>query len=126
LKILFQALIVCALFLGARFATAEDAQPYVGHWSNGRGETLVVTRNTLRFADDMPLKFRDVTRATDGSSFELLITTLGEENAFPGKTLSVVLEKDSMKITTYVSHDDYMQDKDPQSIVTWFKDGEAD
>ena len=112
--------------MAPRFAAGDQALPDCGHGSNGRGETLVVTASTLRFADDTPLKFRDVTRATDGSSFELLITTLGEENAFPGKTLSVVFEDDSMKITTYTSHDDYMQAKDPQSIVTWFKDDAAD
>lgn len=96
--------------------------PYVGEWSNGRGETLTITAETLRFADDKAVKYRDITRATDGSSFELEITTTGEINAFPGKFISVVLEDDSLKMKTFASHSDYMQEKDPQSIVTWFKD----
>ena len=57
------------------------------------------------------MKYRDVTRATDGDSFELQITAPGEINAFPGKTLAVVLENDSMQMTGYASHADYMQDR---------------
>ena len=96
--------------------------PYLGEWSNGRGETLIITGETLQFADDKPVKYRDITRATDGSSFEWEITAPGEINAFPGKFVSVVLEDDSLKMQTFASHSDYMQEKDPQSIVTWFKD----
>ncbi len=96
--------------------------PYVGEWSNGRGETLTITEKTLQFADETPAKYRDITRGTDGSSFELQITTTGAIDAFPGKFVSVVLEDDSLKMKTFASHSDYMQEKDPQSIVTWFKE----
>ena len=71
---------------------------------------------------DRAVKYRDITRATDGNAFELQITTPGEINAFPGKTLGVLCEKGSMRITTYASHADYMQDQDAQSVVLWFKD----
>lgn len=121
LTVLFAA----ALQLLASAAIAADL-PYVGEWSNGRGETLVVTEKTIQFGDDRPLAYRDVTRATDGSTFELQITARGEVNGFGGKTLSVECEAGSMKITAYVSHAAYMQADDPQSVVTWFKDDESE
>ena len=114
-----------AVQLLAFAATAADL-PYVGEWSNGRGETLVVTEKTIQFGGDRPLTYRDVTRATDGSTFELQITARGEANGFGGRTLGVECDDDSMKITAYVSHTAYMQADDPQSVVTWFKDGESE
>jgi len=97
------------------FASAADQFPYLGNWSNGRGETLTITRKTLQFADNKPVPYRDVTRATDGARFELLITAAGQVNAFPGKVLGVQCEDNSMEITTYVSHSAYMEDAEPQS-----------
>ena len=120
------ALLALAIYLGAGALAAAEDFPYLGNWSNGRGETLVVTEKTLRFADDRAVSYRDVTRATDGSIFELLITARGTVNAFPGKTLAVSCESDSMKIITYASHADFMAEKDPQSEVTWFKDAASD
>ncbi len=116
-------LLVLQLLICAAVA-AETEQPYIGEWSNGRGETLTITAKTIRFADDRPVPYRDVTRATDGSSFELQITAKGEVNAFPGKTLAVAVEGDTMKITGYLSHADYMQEKNPQQSVTWERDSD--
>ncbi len=122
-----RALLAFALaFILAQPSQADDPLPYLGNWSNGRGETLRITSEKLSFADDRAVKYRDITRATDGSAFELQITTPGEVNAFPGKILGVVCEKDSMRITTYASHGDYMQEQDAQSVVLWFKDDSGD
>ena len=107
-------------------AAASEELPYVGQWSNGRGETLVITEKTIRFGDDRALPYRDVTRATDGSTFELQITSRGPANGFGGNTLGVECEGDSMKITAYASHAAYMQGGDAQSVVTWFKDDGAE
>ena len=116
-----------ALFV---FATAvhgsEDELPYLGEWSNGRGETLVITEKTIRFGEDRALAYKDITRATDGSTFELQITARGTASPFGGNTLGVHCEGDSMKITAYTSHAAYMQGGDAQSIVTWFKDEEPE
>jgi len=80
--------------------SAADVLPYVGSWSNGRGEILTITKTTLQFGDDRPVLYRDVTRVTDGTTyFELLITTSGKNSAFDAKTLGAALEKDSMTIT---------------------------
>lgn len=101
---------------------AADKFPYLGRWSNGRGETLTITRQTLRFAQDKAVPYRDVTRATDGARFELKITAAGEVNAFPGKIIALECEGESMEMATYRSHADFMQESEPQSKVTWFRD----
>ena len=107
-------------------AAASDAQPYLGSWSNGRGETLVITGKTLQFNDDDAVPYRDVTEGTDGSVFELQITAKGDVNGFGGKFIGVTIEDDSMKMVTYRSHGDYMREANPQSVVTWFRESEDD
>ena len=123
-RIAFTALALLVLIAGA--VAAADDLPYLGSWSNGRGETLVITAKTIQFGDDRPLPYRDVTRATDGSMFELQINARGTANGFGGNTLGVECEGDSMKITAYASHAAYTQAEDPQSIVTWHKDDSAE
>ena len=119
------ALFVAAVWmLGIGPLTAAEEMPYVGEWSNGRGETLVISGKTIQFGDDRAMPYKDVTRATDGASFELQITARGEVNGFGGRSLAVECKDDSMKITAYASHAAYMQADDPQSVVTWFKDDE--
>ena len=119
------ALAALLLFASAEALAAEDP-PYLGNWSNGRGETLVVTEKTIRFGNDRAVPYRDVTRATDGEMFELQLTARGAVNGFGGNTLGVECDGDSMKITAYASHAAYMQGDEPQSVVTWFKDDEAE
>lgn len=115
------AAIAIALHATAR---ADDTPPFLGSWSNGRGETLTITRTTIQFADDAAVPYRDVTRATDGQDFELQITARGEINGFPGKTLAVHCEGGSMKITGYASHADYMQGGEVQAEGSWEKDSD--
>ena len=118
--------IVALLSLAVRDARAAEDAPYLGSWSNGRGETLVITEKTIRFADNRALPYRDITRATDGSMFELQINAKAAANGFGGNTLGVECDGDSMKITAYESHADYMQGGEPQSVVTWFKDDDEE
>ena len=115
------ALLALALHCGA-----ADTLPYLGEWSNGRGETLVITKATIQFGSDRAVKYRDVTRVSDGESFELEITTPGEINAFPGKTLHITFEEDPMRITSYASHADFMHGGDVQSETTWYRETGAD
>jgi len=113
------AVFAAAFVFGFASARAADEPPYLGSWSNGRGETLVITEKTIRLGDGPKVAYRDVTRGTDGSSFELQITAPGKVNGFPGKTLGVTCESDEMEMTTYASHAAYMQGDDPLSRVTW-------
>ena len=114
--------LVALLLLAVGDARAAEELPYLGSWSNGRGETLVITEKTIRFADNRALPYRDITRATDGSMFELQINAKSAANGFGGNTLGVECDGDSMKIRAYASHAAYMQEEDPKSIVTWYKD----
>lgn len=120
------ALVFLALAIAIGHARAAEDQPYLGSWSNGRGETLVITEKTVRFADDRALPYHDITRATDGATFELQITARGTANGFGGNTLGIECDGDSMKITAYASHADYMLGGEPQSVVTWFKDDDEE
>ncbi|MFN2475660.1 MAG: hypothetical protein ABR526_04880 [Chthoniobacterales bacterium] len=119
---------IIALAAAAAFSSlrASDERPYLGEWSNGRGETLKVTSSTLQFGSDKPVAYRDVTRATDGSDFELQITASGQVNAFPGKTLGLHCESDTMKMTGYASHAAYMQGGEVQMEVAWDRDSDED
>jgi hypothetical protein len=114
--------LVALLSLGS-IARADEAQPYIGEWSNGRGETLVITASTIKFANDRAIAYRDVTRGTDGSAFELQLSGSKPANGFGGNTLALDLDGETLKITAYTSHAHYMEERDPQSVVTWFKDG---
>lgn len=116
------ATVAALIVLAATAARGAEDLPYLGSWSNGRGETLVISAKTIRFGEDRAVGYKDITRATDGSTFELQITARGGENAFGGNTLGVECDGDSMKVTAYRSHAEYMQEADPQSVVTWFKD----
>ena len=110
------------LVFAAPASRSADELPYLGTWSNGRGETLVITAKTIRFGENRALPYKDVTRTTDGSAFELQITARDAVEPFGGNTLGVECDGDSMKITAYASHAEYMQDGEPQSVVTWFKE----
>ena len=103
-------------------AFGDEPRPYLGEWSNGRGETLTITAKTIQFADNHPVSYRDVTRDSEDETYELQITARGEINAFPGKTLVISCEKDSMEMTGYASHDAYVHDEEPMSVVTWYRD----
>lgn len=114
---------LAAVFVALSIITARASElPYLGEWSNGRGEALTITEKTIQFAQNSPVPYRDITRATDGASFELQITAPGEVNAFPGKFLGLVLAGESMEMTFYPSHAAYMQAEDAQGFVTWFRD----
>src|SRR5919205_1026080 len=85
--------------------SAVDKLPYIGNWSNGRGETLTVTASTLRFNSDKAVTYRDVTKATDGNYFLLEVTAKGKVNYF-SKYMSLEIDEDEMKMTLYNSYQD--------------------
>src|SRR3954469_2065605 len=105
MKLKFLLIILCALSVSA---FADDPAPYIGEWSNGRGETLSIKTKTIQFAHDKPVAYRDVTRDSDDDAYELRITAPGEINAFAGKTLILKLDEDEMQMTGYASHDAYV------------------
>src|SRR3954464_2079865 len=108
------------------FASAAEQPPYLGRWSNGRSETLIVTQKTLKFGGDKPVPFSDVTRAGNGRRFELRITLPGEGNAFPGKSLMVTCDGNSTEMVGYRSHVELVQERNRRQIVTWERESGPD
>ncbi|MDT4895584.1 MAG: hypothetical protein QOH25_661 [Acidobacteriota bacterium] len=111
---------------GVNSAVSAFAQlSYIGNWSNGRGETISITATRIRFANDKRLKYRDVTKVTDGQHFSLQITDRGKLNYFT-KFLSLSLgegdKPGEMKITLYNSYEDMFDGKNPQGEATWYRD----
>ena len=51
------------------YAGEKWKDPYIGEWSNGRGDTLVITSNTIRFGNDKAVNYHDITRVTNGKEF---------------------------------------------------------
>jgi hypothetical protein len=107
--------------VGSPANSAVEKLPYVGNWSNGRGETLSVTERTLRFNSDKAVTYRDVTKATDGSYFLLEVTAKGNINYF-SKYMSLEISDDEMKMTLYNSYQDMFDGKNPQGKSTWSRE----
>lgn len=105
-------------------AYAGDQPCYAGSWSNGRGETLTISGRTIRFADDRPVPYKDITRATDGQSFQLQITAPGEINAFPGKFLYLSCEDGELTIRQFATGADLQSDANNVGEVHWFRDSD--
>jgi hypothetical protein len=101
--------------------SATERLPYLGNWSNGRGETLTVTERTLRFNNDKAVTYRDVTKVTDGNYFLLEVTAKGKVNYF-SKYMSLTIEGDEMKMVLYNSYLDMFDGKNPQGNSTWSRD----
>jgi hypothetical protein len=120
--------LVASAFLVAASSVRADPPPYIGQWSNGRGETMKITAKTIQFADNKPIPFRDLTEArsenADERTFELQITARGNVNAFPGKTLALTCQGDSLHVVGYLSHQDLSARRNPQMIVHWERDSE--
>lgn len=102
------------------FSLARAAQPYVGEWSNGRGETLSITPTTIRFAKDRKLNYKDVTRVTDGSFFQIQITSSGKINYF-SRFLSLNVNGKEMNMVGYNSFQDMRNGNKKQLQVTWYR-----
>jgi hypothetical protein len=76
----FLFLLLFGLVAAMGVAGPTAAQPYIGEWSNGRGEPLLITATTIKFGNNNPVAYRDVTRASDGKSFTLQLTAKGKLN----------------------------------------------
>ena len=100
-------------------------EPYAGEWSNGRGETLVITGSTIKFGNDKAVNYRDVTRVTNGREFHLEITTDAKLN-YLTKFLHISLgdgnKTDEMKMTLYNSRKDMEDGENAQGEATWDRD----
>ena len=99
--------------------------PYVGEWSNGRGETLVITSSTIKVGNDKAVPYRDATRVTNGREFHLEITTDARLN-YLTKFLHISFgegeKTDEMKMMLYNSRKDMEDSENSQGEATWYRD----
>jgi hypothetical protein len=100
---------------------APAKMPYIGRWSNGRGETLSINAQTIQFANDRPVHYRDVTKVTDGHHFSIQITTRGKINYF-SRFLALAVEKGEMKMTLYNSYREMFDGENSQGESAWYRD----
>jgi hypothetical protein len=119
-------LLAVFLFTGLTvYAAKEWKDPYVGEWSNGRGDVLVITGSTIKFGRDKAVSYRDITRVTNGKEFNLEITTQGNLN-YLTKFLHISIAEgdkpDEMKMTLYDSRKDIEEGKNSQGEATWYRD----
>ena len=119
-------LIVCGLLaLSVAVAASGPPTPYVGEWSNGRGETLRIKSNTIQFANDKPVRYRDITRVTNGQEFDLEITSEEKLNYLTKFIHLSMAEGDKpaeMKATLYDSLKDLRVGENSQGEATWYRD----
>jgi hypothetical protein len=133
MKRMFSLIVVAAALLltlplpGTANSTSNRplAAPYVGEWSNGRGDTLTITGSTIKFGNDKAVNYRDITRVTNGREFDLQITTEGNLN-YLTKYLHVSFgdgdKTDEMKMTLYDSLKDLQDGANSQGEATWDRD----
>ncbi len=119
--------LLLAIFLSAGFAYAREKwkDPFIGEWSNGRGDTLVIAGSTIRFGRDKAVSYHDITRVTDGKQFNLEITTQGNLN-YLTKFLHISMgegdKSDEMKMTLYDSRKELDAGENSQGEATWYRD----
>lgn len=109
----------------AKASAEHKPLPYIGKWSNGRGETLVITASTIRFGSDKAVNYRDVTKATNGQEYNLEVVSLGKLN-YLTKYLHISTgegdKPDEMKMTLYDSYKDMEDGENSQGEATWSRD----
>lgn len=121
--------ILIVLFLLAfstvNFAQESEPPTYLGNWSNGRGEQLMITDRTVKYGKNRALNYKDITKATDGSFFNLQIINPGKESYF-SKYVSLSIDSSAnfadMTIKNYNTLKDLMADKNKHGSDTWYFD----
>ena len=109
----------------AKNASDKWRDPYVGEWSNGRGDTLLITTNTIKFGNDKPVPYHDITRVTNGREFNLQITTEAKLNyltEFLHVSFGEGEKTDQMKLSLYDSRKDMENGENSQGEATWERD----
>ena len=124
MKAIILACLFCVIALAVAGA-ALPAAPYVGAWSNGRGDTLVITGGTIKFANDKAVGYRDITRVTNGQEFDLEVTAPGKLN-YLSKYLHISMAEgakpEEMKMTLYDSLKDMRDGENSVGEATWYRD----
>ena len=116
---------IAALIFGTSSFAQTTKAGYIGKWSNGRGEPLTITAATIRYGTDKPLKYKDVTKVSDGAYFNLQIVEKGEINyltKFISFSIGEGEKADEMKMTLYDTFKDMFDGVNSQGENTWFRE----
>lgn len=128
IKITAAAALVLTLSLMS-LAIIKKPAVYTGEWSNGRGFRLVITEQTVKLGNNKALKYKDVTKVTDGTVFYLQIFNPGKMNYF-SDFIAVTLDSEDdpteMQITQYETFKDMFDGENAQGTDTFYRDGDSD
>lgn len=125
MKALITAFALGLVVLGSMGAVRRAPQPYVGEWSNGRGDTLSIKLNTIRFGSDKAVDYRDITRVTNEQEFDLELTSEGKLNYLTRFIHISTAEGDKpeeFKMTLYDSLKDMRDGGNSVGEATWYRD----
>jgi len=99
--------------------------PYVAAWSNRQGGRLIITGSTIKFGDEKPVPYHDVTRVTNGREFRLEIMSDAKLN-YLTRFLDVSFgegdKRDQMRVTLYNSRKDMETGENSQGAAIWYRD----
>ena len=110
------------LLLGAftaAFADKPVVPRYIGEWSDGRGQVLVVTASKFRLGSHAS-SFKEVFRSKDERFFRFDITSGG--GGFDGRYISIEVGREEMQMREYRSQADRLNDKQVAGVIAWSRD----
>lgn len=137
--------LILPLFSAAKQSTAEHARlepgravigvrsrlehrwrdPYVAEWSDHQGDRLIINGTTIKFGNDKPVPYRDITRVTNGREFNLEVTLNGKPNyltTFLHVSFGAGDKTDQMKVTIYDSRKDMESGENSQGEAVWYRE----
>ena len=114
---------LACLFLLLPLCLARADKPhelrYIGEWSDGRGEVLVVTANKLRVGSRTS-SYKEIARSKDERSFRFQVTSGG--GGLDGRFLSIEVGREEMSMREYRTLADCLDDKGVAAVVAWSRD----
>ena len=111
-------LCVAALFISSLAGITKEPVPYIGEWSNGRGETLVITAKTIQFIDNKAVPYVDVTEEGE-DSYTLELKPSGEMNYLSKFMVFKLKGEEEMASEGY---DSMEENAEYVSTATWYRD----
>lgn len=125
IPILFLLIVLLAVFSSVSFAQKSEPSAYLGTWSNGRGEQLIINDDTVKYGKNRVLHYKDITKASDGNFFNLQIINPGKQNYFSryvSLTINPEAKPAEMTLKSYNTMKDLIDDENVQGSDTWYLD----
>ena len=119
MKILLASLLFFSLSLAGALAGDPHVVRYIGEWSNGRGEVLVVTADKFRIGGRVS-SYKEVARSSDERFFRFHVTSGG--GGFDGRFVSIEVGREEMKMRQYRTLADCLADRQVAAVTAWSRD----